>query len=78
MGNLGIPELIMIGIVGLLVLGPRRLPEVAKGLGEAVRAFQKAVRATRDTVQDMHLDTPEILPADDAIAREEKNKSNDA
>ena len=46
MGNLGLSELLLIGIVGLVVLGPRRLPEVARGLGEAVRAFQDAMRGS--------------------------------
>lgn len=44
MGNLGLSELLLIGIVGLLVIGPRRLPEVARGLGEALRAFQEAMK----------------------------------
>jgi sec-independent protein translocase protein TatA len=43
MGNLGVSELLVIAAVALLVIGPRRLPEVARGLGEAVRAFQKAL-----------------------------------
>lgn len=44
MGNLGLSELAVIGIIALLVIGPRRLPEVARGLGEAIRAFQDAVK----------------------------------
>ncbi len=46
MGNLGLSEIVVIGIVALLVIGPKRLPEVAKGLGEAVRAFQDAMKGT--------------------------------
>ena len=44
MGNLGLSELLVIGVVALLVIGPRRLPEVARGLGEALRAFQDALK----------------------------------
>lgn len=44
MGNLGLSELLVIFAIALLVIGPRRLPEVAKGLGQAVRAFQEAMR----------------------------------
>ena len=47
MGNLGLSELLVIFIVALLVIGPRRLPEVAKGLGEAIRAFQDAMAGKR-------------------------------
>jgi TatA/E family protein of Tat protein translocase len=43
MGNLGLAELLVIGIIALLVIGPRRLPEVARGLGLAVKAFQHAL-----------------------------------
>jgi len=44
MGNLGLSELLVIFVIALLVLGPKRLPEVARGLGEAVRAFQDALK----------------------------------
>ncbi len=44
MGNLGLAELLVIAIVALLVIGPRRLPEVARGVGQALRAFQDAMK----------------------------------
>ena len=44
MGNLGLSELLVIFAIALLVIGPKRLPEVARGLGEAVRAFQDAMK----------------------------------
>ena len=44
MGNLGLSELLLIFIVALLVIGPRRLPEVARGIGQAVKAFQDALK----------------------------------
>ncbi len=44
MGNIGLSELIVIFIIALLVIGPRRLPELARGLGEAVKAFQDALK----------------------------------
>ena len=43
MGNLGFPELVVILIVALLVLGPKRLPGVARAMGQAVRAFKDAM-----------------------------------
>jgi len=48
MGNLGLSELLVIFVVALLVIGPTRLPEVARGLGEAFRAFQEALRGPSD------------------------------
>ena len=44
MGNLGLSELLVIFVIALLVIGPRRLPEVARALGQAVRAFQDAMK----------------------------------
>lgn len=46
MGNLGLAELVVVFIIALLVIGPKRLPEVARGLGEAFRAFQKAMKGS--------------------------------
>lgn len=47
MGNLGLPELAFIFFVGLLVLGPKRLPKVARTIGEAIRAFRDAMRGAK-------------------------------
>ena len=46
MGNLGLSELVVIFIVALLVIGPRRLPEVARAIGEAVRSFQDVMKGS--------------------------------
>jgi sec-independent protein translocase protein TatA len=40
--NLGITELIVILAILLLLFGARRLPELAKGLGQSIRAFRQA------------------------------------
>ncbi|MBI4343752.1 MAG: twin-arginine translocase TatA/TatE family subunit [Candidatus Omnitrophica bacterium] len=47
MGNLGIGELVVIAIIALVVVGPTRLPELARGVGNAVRAFQDALRGSK-------------------------------
>jgi TatA/E family protein of Tat protein translocase len=38
-------HLLFIGVVALLVLGPRRLPELARRLGDGVREFRAAIEA---------------------------------
>jgi sec-independent protein translocase protein TatA len=40
--NIGAPELIIILIIALIVLGPGKLPDVAQSLGRSVREFRKA------------------------------------
>ncbi len=47
-GSIGIPELIVILVVALLVFGPRRLPEIGKTIGKAIREFKKASRDIQD------------------------------
>lgn len=44
MGNLGFSELLVILVVALLLMGPKRLPDLARAVGEAVRAFQDAMK----------------------------------
>lgn len=43
MFNLGLPELVLVFVVTLLVFGPKRLPELAKGVGKGIRDFKKAL-----------------------------------
>lgn len=49
-GPLGIPELLLILVVVLLIFGPRRLPEMAKGIGQSVREFRKGIRDMKDDI----------------------------
>jgi sec-independent protein translocase protein TatA len=50
-GPFGVWEILIILIVVLLIFGPRRLPEMAKGLGQSVRAFRKEMRDFRDDLE---------------------------
>lgn len=50
-GPLGIWEMLIILVVVLLVFGPRRLPEMAKGMGQAVREFRKGIRDMKDDIE---------------------------
>jgi sec-independent protein translocase protein TatA len=58
-GPFGIWEILIILVVVLLVFGPRRLPEMAKGLGQSVRAFRKELRDMKSELDlDGKNDTP--------------------
>jgi sec-independent protein translocase protein TatA len=43
MGSLGLPELIIIGIIALLIFGPKKIPDLGAGLGKAIRDFKGAL-----------------------------------
>ena len=45
MFGIGVPELILILIVGLIVFGPGKLPEAGRALGKGLREFKKASNA---------------------------------
>lgn len=51
MGNIGGPELILILIVVFLFFGAKKIPEIAKGLGEGVREFRKAARDVQAEIE---------------------------
>jgi sec-independent protein translocase protein TatA len=42
--GIGMPEMALIAIIALLVFGPKKLPEIGRSLGKALRGFQDASR----------------------------------
>ena len=42
-GGIGMPELIVIFVIGLVIFGPSKIPDLGKSLGEAIRGFRKAM-----------------------------------
>lgn len=40
--GIGLPEMAVIMVVGLLVFGPKKLPEIGRSLGKTLRSFQDA------------------------------------
>jgi len=50
MFGIGLPELLMILVVALLVIGPKKLPDLAKTLGKGLAEFRKATEDLKDTV----------------------------
>lgn len=50
MFGLGMQELIIILIVALIVIGPKKLPDLARGLGRALREFRRATDDIKDQI----------------------------
>jgi len=49
MFNIGIPEMALIFIVALVVLGPEKLPEIARALGKGYSEFMRSMRDVRQS-----------------------------
>jgi sec-independent protein translocase protein TatA len=50
-GNIGGSELFLILLVILVFFGAKKLPELAKGLGQGIREFRKAAKDVQDEVE---------------------------
>jgi sec-independent protein translocase protein TatB len=68
--NIGSGELILIAVAALLILGPKRLPELARGIGKFMREFRRQTDEVRNVVErefyrmdDPDPSVPKVLPA---------------
>lgn len=79
MFNIGSGEIALIAVVALLILGPTRLPELARGIGKFMREFRRQTDEVRGVVErefyrmDTELqkdptETLQVRPANDGLA----------
>ena len=59
MGNVGMSELLLIFLVTLLVFGAKRIPEIARGLGQGLREFRSA---TQELKRELTIDVAPPAP----------------
>jgi sec-independent protein translocase protein TatA len=48
MGNLGVPELLIILLVILVLFGAKKIPDLAQGIGKGIKEFKKGMKDTED------------------------------
>ncbi len=66
MGEIGIPELLLILAIALLIFGPRKIGELGKSLGEGIRGFKSALSGE---------EKKEEAPKEDATKQETTKQS---
>ncbi len=72
MGPLGMTEILIIGLIIILLFGARRIPELAKGLGEGIRNFKTGMHGNEGREIE---DRKDHKYRDEAERREESRKS---
>lgn len=78
MFGLGFGELMVILLIALIFIGPKKLPELAKGLGKGLREFQNATKGFSEQLDqakreltDAAQDTPKVpdaIPVENAVS----------
>ena len=63
MGSLGGPEILVIFVVALIVLGPERLPTIARQMGKAMGEFRRMSSGFQDEIRKAIDDPTEYTPS---------------
>ncbi len=59
MFGIGMPEVLLILAVALIVIGPKKLPDLAKSLGRAIGEFKKATHEFKESI-DINSDLKDV------------------
>ncbi len=54
--SLGAPEILIIAIVVLVLFGAKRIPELARGLGQGIKEFRQASKDIKKEIEDSSKD----------------------
>jgi sec-independent protein translocase protein TatA len=81
--NLAGPDLIVILLIVLVLFGAKKLPELARGMGQAVKEFQKAKDEFNDELHkagksDAQIAKPDVKPAESTVARTDNQNAGNA
>jgi len=75
MFGIGMPELLLILGLALIVLGPKKLPELARALGKGMAEFRRATDELKEEFRQLERDTDEsasaVAPAEEPAPAQE-------
>jgi TatA/E family protein of Tat protein translocase len=81
MFGIGMTELLVILTIGLIVIGPKKLPELARSLGKGLAEFRRASTEMRreflEVADDARIDPPGRKPGETEPERTSEPKSPD-
>jgi sec-independent protein translocase protein TatA len=61
MSGIGLPEILIVLVIALVVLGPKRLPDAGRSLGRGLREFKGAITGDHDHDRDDDVVEPAVL-----------------
>jgi len=70
-GNIGLPELIVILAIALLIFGPKKLPEVGKSIGRALRELRRTSDEIKEKIEE-EIQTEEFRDIKDELEKDTK------
>lgn len=83
--GIGLPEMALIMVVALLVFGPKKLPEIGRSMGKAIRGFQEAskefeseFKREAEQLEQAVQTTAELEPKQIAAAKSENQAATES
>ncbi|CAK7042998.1 twin-arginine translocase TatA/TatE family subunit [uncultured Phascolarctobacterium sp.] len=67
MFGLGLPELLLILVIGLIFFGPGKLPDIGAALGKSMREFKQAVNGVEAEAKKAEQEITVAVAADTAV-----------
>ena len=63
-------HLLIIGVVALLVFGPKKLPELGKGLGEGIREFKNSMKQASENFEEASKEPAKPAPKETEVGKQ--------
>jgi sec-independent protein translocase protein TatA len=69
-GGIGLPELLIVLVIALVVLGPKKLPDLGRSLGTGMREFKDSLSGgSKDDDESPKLSSPKSDDSDEPVSR---------